>query len=384
MAADLGALAARLRDAERRMRGELEEKKNQWKEGRTKERTLVTAEDIAHIVSKWTGIPLTQIEEEESSKLIRMEQELAKRVVGQEEAIKAVSRAIRRSRAGIKNPNRPVGSFIFLGPTGVGKTELAKALAEFLFGTEEAVVRVDMSEYMERFSTSRLIGAPPGYIGYDDSGQLTEKVRRRPFSLVLLDEIEKAHPEVFNLLLQILEDGRLTDSYGRAVDFKNTILIMTSNVGARQIGLHTSLGFTKGGDAEVSYAKMKDTVMSELKRVFNPEFLNRVDEAIVFHQLNKDHLRRIVDLMLDRLQRQLGEKKIELQVNDGAKDFLINEGYDPNFGARPLRRAIQRHVEDALAEEVLKGRFSSGGGIRITSTEQGLAFESANLLEAPG
>ncbi len=376
-------VAARLRDAERKQRGELEEKKTQWKEGRTKERTTVTAEDIAYIVSKWTGIPLTQIEEEESSKLIRMEQELAKRVVGQEEAIKAVSRAIRRSRAGIKNPNRPVGSFIFLGPTGVGKTELAKALAEFLFGTEDAVVRIDMSEYMERFSTSRLIGAPPGYIGYDDSGQLTEKVRRRPFSLVLLDEIEKAHPEVFNLLLQILEDGRLTDSYGRAVDFKNTILIMTSNVGARQIGMHTSLGFAKGGDQEVTYGKMKDTVLGELKRVFNPEFLNRVDEVIVFHQLTKDHLKRIVDLMLDRLQGQLSEKKIQLLIDEAAKEFLINEGYDPTFGARPLRRAIQRHVEDALAEEVLKGRFPGGGSIRIRSTEQGLAFESENLLEAP-
>ncbi len=377
-------VAARLRDAERRQRGELEEKKNQWKESRTKERTMVTAEDISHIVSKWTGIPLTQIEEEESSKLIRMEQELAKRVVGQEEAIGAVSRAIRRSRAGIKNPNRPVGSFIFLGPTGVGKTELAKALAEFLFGTEEAVVRVDMSEYMERFSTSRLIGAPPGYIGYDDSGQLSEKVRRRPFSLVLLDEIEKAHPEVFNLLLQILEDGRLTDSYGRVVDFKNTILIMTSNVGAREIGVHTSLGFAKGGDEDVTYGKMKDTVMGELKRVFNPEFLNRVDETIVFHQLTKDHLRRIVDLMLERLQRQLGEKKIQLQIDEVAKDFLINQGYDPKFGARPLRRAIQRHVEDALAEEVLKGRFPGGGEIRITSTEGGLAFQGADLLQAPG
>jgi ATP-dependent Clp protease ATP-binding subunit ClpC len=376
-------VAARLRDAERRQRAELEEKKTQWKEGRAKERTVVSAEDIAYIVSKWTGIPLTQIEEEECSKLVRMEQELAKRVVGQEEAIKAASRAIRRSRAGIKNPNRPVGSFIFLGPTGVGKTELAKALAEFLFGTEDAVVRIDMSEYMERFSTSRLIGAPPGYIGYDDSGQLTEKVRRRPFSLVLLDEIEKAHPEVFNLLLQILEDGRLTDSYGRVVDFKNTILIMTSNVGARQIGMHTSLGFTVGGDQEVTYGKMKDTVLGELKRVFNPEFLNRVDEVIVFHQLTKDHLKRIVDLMLDRLQGQLSEKKIQLLIDEAAKEFLINEGYDPNFGARPLRRAIQRHVEDALAEEVLKGRFPGGGSIRIRSTEQGLAFESENLLEAP-
>jgi ATP-dependent Clp protease ATP-binding subunit ClpC len=247
------------------------------------------------------------------------------------------------------------------------------------------MVRIDMSEYMERFSTSRLIGAPPGYIGYDDSGQLSEKVRRRPFSVVLLDEIEKAHPEVFNLLLQILEDGRLTDSYGRTVNFKNTILILTSNVGARQIGAHTSLGFTMGGDAEVTYAKMKDTILSELKRVFNPEFLNRVDEVIVFHQLTKEHLKRIIDLLLDRLQRQLSEKHLQILVDETAKEFLINEGYDPNFGARPLRRAIQRHVEDALAEEVLKGRFRAGGSMRIRSTEGGgLAFESeSNLLEAP-
>ncbi|MGH7409927.1 MAG: ATP-dependent Clp protease ATP-binding subunit, partial [Candidatus Methylomirabilis sp.] len=348
-------VAARLRDSERKLRADLEEKKTRWKESRAKERTVVTAEEIAYIVSKWTGIPLYQIEEEESAKLIRMEQELAKRVVGQTEAIHSVSRATRRSRAGIKNPSRPVGSFVFLGPTGVGKTELAKALAEFLFGTEEALIRVDMSEYMERFSTSRLIGAPPGYIGYDDSGQLTEKVRRRPFSVILLDEIEKAHPEVFNLLLQIFEDGRLTDSYGRVVDFKNTILIMTSNIGARQIGLHTTLGFAKVGDEGVTYDKMKETVLGELKRVFNPELLNRIDEVIVFHQLSKDDLRKIVDLMLDRLQLQLGERKISLAVDDEAKDFLINRGYDPTYGARPLRRAIQRYVEDPLAEEVLRG-----------------------------
>ena len=376
-------VAARLRDSERKLRADLEEKKARWKEGRAKEKTVVTAEEIAYIVSKWTGIPLHQIEEEESAKLIRMEQELAKRVVGQTEAIHGVSRAIRRARAGIKNPSRPVGSFVFLGPTGVGKTELAKALAEFLFGADEALIRVDMSEYMERFSTSRLIGAPPGYIGYDDSGQLTEKVRRRPFSVILLDEIEKAHPEVFNLLLQIFEDGRLTDSYGRIVDFKNTILIMTSNIGARQIGLHTPLGFSKGGDEAVSYDKMKETVLGELKRVFNPELLNRLDEVIVFHQLSKDDLRKIVDLMLDRLQLQLGERKISLAVDQDAKDFLIDRGYDPTFGARPLRRAIQRYVEDPLAEEVLKGRFPEGGTLRIKLEGDALTFEEVSLLEAP-
>ena len=376
-------VAARLRDSERKLRADLEEKKARWKEGRAKEKTVVTAEEIAYIVSKWTGIPLHQIEEEESAKLIRMEEELAKRVVGQTEAIHGVSRAIRRARAGIKNPGRPVGSFVFLGPTGVGKTELAKALAEFLFGAEEALIRVDMSEYMERFSTSRLIGAPPGYIGYDDSGQLTEKVRRRPFSVILLDEIEKAHPEVFNLLLQIFEDGRLTDSYGRIVDFKNTILIMTSNIGARQIGLHIPLGFSKSGDEAVSYDKMKETVLGELKRVFNPELLNRLDEVIVFHQLSKDDLRKIVDLMLDRLQQQLSERKISLAVDQNAKDFLIDRGYDPTFGARPLRRAIQRYVEDPLAEEVLKGRFPEGGTLKITLEGDALTFEEVSLLEAP-
>ena len=376
-------VAARLRDSERKLRADLEEKKARWKEGRAKEKTVVTAEEIAYIVSKWTGIPLHQIEEEESAKLIRMEEELAKRVVGQTEAIHGVSRAIRRARAGIKNPSRPVGSFVFLGPTGVGKTELAKALAEFLFGAEEALIRVDMSEYMERFSTSRLIGAPPGYIGYDDSGQLTEKVRRRPFSVILLDEIEKAHPEVFNLLLQIFEDGRLTDSYGRIVDFKNTILIMTSNIGARQIGLHIPLGFSKSGDEAVSYDKMKETVLGELKRVFNPELLNRLDEVIVFHQLSKDDLRKIVDLMLDRLQHQLSERKISLAVDQDAKDFLIDRGYDPTFGARPLRRAIQRYVEDPLAEEVLKGRFPEGGTLRIKLEGDALTFEEVSLLEAP-
>ncbi|MCI0370090.1 MAG: ATP-dependent Clp protease ATP-binding subunit [candidate division NC10 bacterium] len=373
-------VAARLRDGERKMRAELDDRKTKWKEAKAKEKIVVNDEDIAYIVSKWTGIPLYQIEEEESSKLLRMETELQKRVVGQLEAIRAVTRAIRRSRSGLKNPNRPVGSFIFLGPTGVGKTELAKALAEFLFGTEEAIVRVDMSEYMERFSVSRLIGAPPGYIGYDDSGQLTEKVRRRPFSVVLLDEIEKAHPEVFNLLLQILEDGHLTDSYGRKVDFKNAILIMTSNIGARQIGHQTPLGFAKGGE-EQTYERMKETVLSELKKAFNPELLNRIDEVMVFHPLSKDHLKQIVDLMLKRLQDQLDEKKLTLAVADNAKEFLIEKGFEPTYGARPLRRAIQRHVEDLLAEEMLKGNFAEGSTVRVRAGEEGLIVEEVNLQE---
>jgi ATP-dependent Clp protease ATP-binding subunit ClpC len=373
-------VAARLRDSERKLRAELEEKRHKWKEFKAKEKIMVTDEDIAYIVSKWTGIPLYQIEEAESQKLLRMEQELSKRVVGQEEAIRAVTRAIRRSRSGLKNPRRPVGSFIFLGPTGVGKTELAKALAEFLFGTEDAIVRVDMSEYMERFAISRLIGAPPGYIGYDDSGQLTERVRRRPFSVVLLDEIEKAHPEVFNLLLQIFEDGHLTDSYGRQVDFKNTILIMTSNIGARQIGLHAPMGFTKGTE-EQTYKKMKETVLGELKKTFNPEFMNRIDEVIVFHPLAKDHMWKIVDLMLQRLQSQLSEKRITLQIAEDAKEFIIEKGYDPQFGARPLRRSVQRHVEDLLAEEMLRGSFSEGSTVRVKAGIETLTVEEVtNLL----
>jgi len=373
-------VAARLRDAERKLRAELEERRNKWKELKIKEKIIVSDEDIAYIVSKWTGIPLTQIEEAESQKLLRMEEDLSKRVVGQEEAIRAVTRAIRRSRSGLKNPRRPVGSFIFLGPTGVGKTELAKALAEFLFGTEDAIVRVDMSEYMERFAVSRLIGAPPGYIGYDDSGQLTEKVRRRPFSVILLDEIEKAHPEVFNLLLQIFEDGHLTDSYGRQVDFKNTILIMTSNIGARQITMHAPMGFTTGSQ-EQSYAKMKETVLGEVKKTFNPEFMNRIDEVIVFHALAKEHIRKIADLMLQRLQSQLDEKRITLMMSDDAKEFIIDKGYDPQFGARPLRRTIQRYVEDLLAEELLRGGLTEGSTVRVKAGVDVLtAEEVTNLL----
>jgi ATP-dependent Clp protease ATP-binding subunit ClpC len=373
-------VAARLRDGERKLRVELEERRNKWKEFKSQEKTIVTDEDIAYIVSKWTGIPLYQIEEAESQKLLRMEEEISERVVGQAEAIRAVTRAIRRSRSGLKNPSRPVGSFIFLGPTGVGKTELAKALAEFLFGTEEAIVRVDMSEYMERFSISRLIGAPPGYIGYDDSGQLTEKVRRRPFSVILLDEIEKAHPEVFNLLLQIFEDGHLTDSYGRKVDFKNTILIMTSNIGARQIGVHAPMGFSKGSE-EHTYQKMKETVLGELKKTFNPEFMNRIDEVIVFHALAKAHMGEIVELMLKRLQLQLDEKRITLILSDDAKEFIIDKGYDPQFGARPLRRAIQRYVEDLLAEEMLQGNVSEGSTVRVKAAGEELMVEEVVVSE---
>lgn len=374
-------VAARIRDLERKAKAELEEKKLRWKEARTKEKIVVSDEDIAYVVSRWTGIPLFRIGEEESEKLLRMESELHRRVIGQDEAIRAVSRAVRRSRAGLKNPRRPVGSFIFLGPTGVGKTELAKALSEFLFGTEDSLIRIDMSEYMEKFSVSRLTGAPPGYVGYEDSSHLTEKVRRHPYSVILFDEIEKAHSEVFNLLLQILEDGHLTDNTGKLVDFKNAVVIMTSNLGARQIGTSATLGFSKEEEGRMPYDKMKETVLSELKRTFNPELLNRIDEVIVFHPLDREHLTRIVDLMISRIQEQLEEKSLSLYLEDDAKGFLIREGYDPTYGARPLRRAIERYIEDPLAEEVLKGKFAEGGTILVKLGQGTLRFELSHALE---
>jgi ATP-dependent Clp protease ATP-binding subunit ClpC len=374
-------VAARIRDLERKAKAELEEKKLRWKEARAKEKIVVSDEDIAYVVSRWTGIPLFRIGEEESEKLLRMESELHRRVIGQDEAIRAVSRAVRRSRAGLKNPRRPVGSFIFLGPTGVGKTELAKVLSEFLFGTEDSLIRIDMSEYMEKFSVSRLTGAPPGYVGYEDSSHLTEKVRRHPYSVILFDEIEKAHSEVFNLLLQILEDGHLTDNTGKLVDFKNAVVIMTSNLGARQIGTSATLGFSKEEEGRMPYDKMKETVLSELKRTFNPELLNRIDEVIVFHPLDREHLTRIVDLMISRIQEQLEEKSLSLYLEDDAKDFLIREGYDPTYGARPLRRAIERYIEDPLAEEVLKGKFAEGGTILVKLGQGTLRFELSHALK---
>jgi ATP-dependent Clp protease ATP-binding subunit ClpC len=302
-----------------------------------------------------------------------MEGELHKRVVGQEEAIAVVTRAIRRSRAGLKDPRRPVGTFIFLGPTGVGKTELARALAEFLFGNESALIRVDMSEYMERFNISRLTGAPPGYIGYDEGGQLTEQVRRKPYSVVLLDEIEKAHPDVYHMLLQVMDDGHLTDSYGRKVDFKNVVLIMTSNLSARTIEKNTTIGFQREGEGE-SFDRMKENVMTELKKTFNPEFLNRIDEAVMFHPLNLDHIKQIVDILLVRLNQQMAEHGITLEIDDDAKLWLANKGFDPSYGARPLRRAIQRYVEDPLSEEVLRGEFVGGGVVEIKLAGEELVF----------
>ncbi|MEK7287288.1 MAG: ATP-dependent Clp protease ATP-binding subunit, partial [Elusimicrobiota bacterium] len=357
--------AAKLRDKEREMRKTIEEMKKKWKASKETEVTAITAEDIANVVSKWTGIPVTRLTESEQDKLLHMEIELHKRVIGQEEAIKVISQAVRRSRAGLKDLKKPIGTFLFLGPTGVGKTELARATAEFLFGNEEHLIRIDMSEYMEKFNVSRLMGAPPGYVGYEEGGQLTEAVRRKPYSVVLLDEVEKAHPDVFNILLQILDEGSLTDSLGHKVSFKNAVLIMTSNVGARLISKGKSIGFVSNEDAESmkDYQKMKETVTEELKRVFNPEFLNRIDETIVFHSLTPQHMTNILDLMLARVDKKLKEQGFSAELTPEAKNYLVQTGFDPNYGARPLQRTIQKHLEDALAEEILMKKFTRGSKI---------------------
>ncbi|MEK4427515.1 ATP-dependent Clp protease ATP-binding subunit [Solibacillus sp. FSL K6-1523] len=348
--------AAALRDSEQKEKTKLEQMKKEWKEKQGKEESTVNVDDIAQVVAMWTGIPVSKIAQEESAKLLNLEEELHKRVVGQSEAVEAISRAIRRARAGLKDPKRPIGSFVFLGPTGVGKTELARALAEVMFGDEDSMIRVDMSEYMEKHSTSRLVGSPPGYVGFDDGGQLTEKVRRKPYSVVLLDEIEKAHPDVFNILLQVLEDGRLTDSKGRTVDFRNTVVIMTSNVGADALKFQKYVGFNVG-DTTTKNKDMKGTMLAELKKAFRPEFLNRIDEMIVFHSLEKEHLKEIVTLMALSLINRLKEQDIELELTDATLQKIVEEGYDPQYGARPLRRAIQKHVEDRLSEELLKGEI---------------------------
>ncbi|MBX6394402.1 MAG: ATP-dependent Clp protease ATP-binding subunit [Alicyclobacillaceae bacterium] len=355
--------AAALRDKEQKLREELENRKLEWQQKQAAKDSVVTEEDIAEIVSSWTGIPVKKLAEEESERLLKMEEILHQRVIGQDEAVKAVSRAIRRARAGLKDPKRPIGSFIFLGPTGVGKTELARALAEALFGDENAIVRIDMSEYMERHTTSRLIGAPPGYVGYEEGGQLTERIRRKPYSVVLLDEIEKAHPEVFNILLQVLDDGRLTDGKGRTVDFRNTVIIMTSNVGAQSIRKGGTLGFAAKDDD--GYRDMKDRVMEELKRQFRPEFLNRIDEVIVFHALTEEDIKKIVDLMVDDLRKRLRQHDIDFELTEEAKSFLAKQGFDPHYGARPLKRAIQRHIEDRLSEALLSGTIVKGDKVRI-------------------
>ncbi|MFC0274107.1 ATP-dependent protease ATP-binding subunit ClpC [Metabacillus herbersteinensis] len=346
--------AASLRDTEQRLREQLEETKKTWKEKQGQENSEVTVEDIAMVVSSWTGIPVSRLAQTETDKLLNMESLIHSRVIGQEEAVVAVAKAVRRARAGLKDPKRPIGSFVFLGPTGVGKTELARALAESIFGDEDSMIRIDMSEYMEKHSTSRLVGSPPGYVGYEEGGQLTEKVRRKPYSVVLLDEIEKAHPDVFNILLQVLEDGRLTDSKGRTVDFRNTILIMTSNVGASELKRNKYVGFNVQDETQ-NYKNMKDKVMGELKKAFRPEFLNRIDEIIVFHALEKKHLKEIVSLMSDQLTKRLIEQDLSLELTEAAKEKIVEEGFDLEYGARPLRRAIQKHVEDRLSEELLRG-----------------------------
>ena len=362
--------AASLRDKERELQSEIRRKQEEWEKRRQSFRPVLGEEEIAFIVSRWTGIPVTRLQEAETSRLLRMEDEMHHTVIGQDEAIRAISRSIRRSRAGLKDPRRPIGSFIFSGPTGVGKTELARALAKFLFADEQALIRVDMSEYMEKFSVSRLIGAPPGYVGYEDSGTLTKAVRRKPYSVILLDEIEKAHPDVFNILLQVLDEGHLTDNYGRVIDFKNTVVIMTSNVGARDLTKGKTLGFATG-DSQHSFDRMAEKVREELKNVFNPEFLNRLDDVIVFHPLSREHIAQIVGILLKDVRKRLSEEELTLTLTDAATDFLVKHGYDEAYGARPLKRAIQKYIEDPLSEKILMGEFSRGDEIEVEVTPDG-------------
>jgi ATP-dependent Clp protease ATP-binding subunit ClpC len=360
--------AASLRDREKTLLGEKAQREKEWKAGDMDVVAEVDDEQIAEVLASWTGIPVFKLTEEETSRLLRMEDELHKRIVGQEQAVKAVSQAIRRTRAGLKDPKRPSGSFIFAGPSGVGKTELSKALAEFLFGDEDALIQLDMSEFHDRYTVSRLVGAPPGYVGYDEGGQLTEKVRRKPFSVVLFDEVEKAHPDVFNTLLQVLEDGRLTDGQGRIVDFKNTVIILTTNLGTRDIAKAVSLGFQRSGDDQGDYDRMKQRVQDEMKQHFRPEFLNRIDDTIVFHQLTEPEIVNIVDMMLSRVEVQLKNKDMALEVTDAAKKLLAKRGYDPVLGARPLRRSIQREIEDPLSEKILFGELQPGQIIVVDVT----------------
>jgi ATP-dependent Clp protease ATP-binding subunit ClpC len=337
----------------------------------------VDADKIASVVSSWTKIPIKKLTESESERLLNLENILHKRVIGQNEAVKSIARAVRRARVGIKDPNRPIGSFIFLGPTGVGKTELSKALAEAMFGDENSIIRVDMSEYMESHSVARLIGSPPGYVGHDEGGQLTEAVRRKPYSIVLLDEIEKANPEVFNILLQIMEDGRLTDGKGKVVNFKNTIIIMTSNVGAHQIKKQKSIGFSSSASSnnETEYEKMKENILGELKQKFRPEFLNRIDDTIVFHKLSDEDLTQIIDLMLSSIRKRLESRDIYLNFEEGSKKFLLNKGIDLDYGARPLRRLIIKEVEDRLSEEILQGNIKIGDRVKVSELENKLVFK---------
>ena len=357
--------AAQLRDEEQKLREQIENERKEWINKRSLTMGTVGEEEIAAIVSSWTGIPVSKLAEEESDRLVNLEGILHERVIGQSEAVKAVARAVRRARAGLKNPKRPIGSFIFLGPTGVGKTELARALAEAMFGSEDAMIRLDMSEYMEKHAVARMIGSPPGYVGYDEGGQLTEKVRRKPYSVILLDEIEKAHPDVFNILLQVLEDGRLTDGQGRTVDFRNTIVIMTSNVGAESARHAKKVGFTSGEDRDMNYEKMKETMLEQMKHTFRPEFLNRIDEIIVFQSLTEEELKQIVDLLMKELKTRITENGFELEVSEAAKELILKQGYDPAYGARPLKRAIQKLVEDTVSEEILKRTVVPGDTILV-------------------
>ena len=366
--------AAALRDTERELQGDIRARQEEWEQRRQSFRPVLGEEEIAFIVSRWTGIPVTRLQEAETARLLRMEEEIHQQVVGQDEAIRAIARSIRRSRAGLKDPNRPIGSFIFCGPTGVGKTELARALAKFLFADASALIRVDMSEYMEKFSVSRLIGAPPGYVGYEDSGALTKAVRRKPYSVVLLDEIEKAHPDVFNILLQVLDEGHLTDNYGRVIDFKNTVVIMTSNVGAKDITKNRTLGFSNV-DVGVSFEKMSEKVKEELNHTFNPEFLNRLDDVIVFHPLTKEHIALIVTILLKEVQKRLGDEELTLKLSDAATEFLVKNGFDEKYGARPLKRAIQKWIEDPLSEKILLAEFSKGDEIDVDVAPDGEKLE---------
>jgi ATP-dependent Clp protease ATP-binding subunit ClpC len=372
--------AADLRERERELQEKIEQLRLGWQD--MSAGPAVSADDIAEVLAMWTGIPVMQIAQEESERLLQMEEALHERIVGQDEAINTISKAVRRARAGLKDPKRPIGSFILLGPTGVGKTELTKALAEFMFGSEEALVQLDMSEFMERHSVARLVGAPPGYVGYEDAGQLTEALRRRPYSIVVFDEVEKAHPEAFNMLLQIMEEGQLSDARGRRVDFRNAIVIMTSNVGADMIKRQTSLGFAprrdEEKDEERSYEEMREKLMNQLKRVFRPEFLNRVDATIVFKSLTKDEITQIVDLELDKVRERLKEHQITLDVTDDGRALLADEGYDPDYGARPLRRVIQYRVEDALSDALLSGQFKDGETIVVDADEGKIVLHSSD------
>jgi ATP-dependent Clp protease ATP-binding subunit ClpC len=368
--------ASSVRSEEEKVRKIFEQTQKKWKEDLNREVPVISEEDVAYTVAKMTGIPIVKIEEKESEKLLRMEEELHGRIIAQDEAVNVVSKAIRRSRAGLKSSKKPIGSFFFLGPTGVGKTELAKALATFLFNDENSLIKIDMSEYMERFNVSKLTGAPPGYVGYEEGGQLTEKVRKKPYSVILFDEIEKAHPDVFNILLQVLDEGVLTDSYGRRVDFRNTVIIMTSNIGARIIEKATPLGFQRGEIGE-AYKNIKNNVLDELRKTFNPEFLNRVDEIVVFHPLDRNHLISIIDLLITETNRQLIEQELLVEVSAEVKEWILDRYYKPSYGARPMRRAIQKEIEDPLSEEILKGRFKGAGKIRVVLEGGGTAFVAA-------